>query len=165
MASTAYIGIGSNLGDSQTHCEAAINTLDNIPEIVVTQKSSLYKTEPLGTKAQDWFINAVVEIKTNMNPERLLNVLLKVEENMGRVRQEKWGSRIIDLDLLFYENLIFKKPELEIPHPEIPNRSFVLVPMFEICPNFLHPTLKLTITELLNSIPKKTAIQRLANLI
>ena len=161
MASTAYIGIGSNLGDSPSHCEAALSALDELPEIAIARKSSFYKTEPLGLKNQNWFINAVIEIETSLTPEYLLDALLKIEQTIGRVRRKKWGPRVIDLDLLFYENIILKKPGLEVPHPEIANRSCVLIPMAEIQPDFFHPVFNRTIAQLIETIPKKTDIRRL----
>lgn len=163
MVSTAYIGIGSNLGNPTVNCKDAITALDALPETAVTQRSSFYKSEPIGIKEQSWFINTVVEIETNFSPEELLVILLKIEYKMGRVRLKRWGPRIIDLDLLFYENLILKKPALEIPHPQITNRSFVLIPMAEIRSDYIHPILKLTIAELVDAIPQKTATNRLVS--
>ena len=114
MVSKAYIGIGSNIGNSKENCIRALTTLDDFPRITITRKSSFYKTEPIGLKKQDWFTNIVVEIETSLNPELLLETLFKIERTMGRIRQEKWGPRIIDLDLLFYENLLYKFARLSL---------------------------------------------------
>ena len=161
MTSIAYIGIGSNLGEPQVNCQTAIGGLMAVPETVVTQMSSLYETEPLGVKGQNWFINAVIEINTDLSPDELLAALFNIEKEMRRVRLERWGPRIIDLDLLFYENLILKKPGLEVPHPEIRNRSFVLIPLAEIRPDLIHPVFNQTIDHLVRSIPEKTTTRRL----
>ena len=122
----------------------------------------MYKTEPLEIKEQDWFINIVIEVVTELNAGELLMILLEIEQQMGRVREKKWGPRIIDLDLLFYGDKIIKTSNLKIPHPKIAQRRFALAPLEEINPGFFHPVLKKTIRKLLAELPKgEQAVHRL----
>ena len=161
MLSEAYIGIGSNLGESKAQCETAIRALNYLPKTSVVNRSSLYRTEPLGIKNQNWFINAVVEIETSLEPFALLKALLDIEMQMGRVRKEKWGSRVIDLDLLLYDDKIIHQPGLQIPHPEIHNRAFVLVPLCEIRQEAIHPLLNKTAVQMLEALPTYTSPYKL----
>ena len=160
MSHIAFIAIGSNLGTPKKNCIEAIDIISSNPDIKTISKSSLYQTAPVGNTEQDWFINSVIKISTQLNPDILLAVLLKIESKMGRIRKEKWGPRIIDLDLLFYDNLIIKQKDLTLPHPEIQKRNFVLQPLNEIEENFIHPSLNKSINTLLkeskdNSVVKK----------
>ena len=148
MKKTAFIGIGSNQGLARENCEKAVNELGLLEKVWVESNSSFYETAPIGIENQDWFINSVVKIKTTLLPLALLNELLGIEEKMGRVRTIKWGPRIIDLDLLFYEDLIITETNLKIPHPELHKRKFVLEPLKEIAPKLFHPILKKTVEEL-----------------
>lgn len=145
----AYIGIGSNLGNREENCEKAIYLLEQ-KGIKVTKRSSFYETEPWGVKEQPKFINMAVEIETYLKPEELLRTIKEIENEIGRRSSTRWGPRIIDLDILFYNDLILRTPELEIPHPLIHERDFVLKPLSEIAPDKIHPVLKKTIKELLN---------------
>jgi len=148
---TVYIGIGSNLGDREDNCERAIKLLiDN--EITVTKRSSMAETEPWGVKEQPDFINMAVEIKTGLTPEELLSLLKNIEVDVGRLPTSHWGPRIIDLDILFYDDVVMDTPELQIPHPGISEREFVLKPLAEIAPDKMHPVLKKSIKELLSEI-------------
>ncbi len=146
-----YIGIGSNLGNREENCKRAIELL---PEngIHVAVCSSMIKTEPWGVTDQPRFINMVIETETDLGPEELLNALKKIEDDTGRVPDIRWGPRAIDLDILFYDDLIMKKPDLEIPHPGIKERDFVLKSLAEIAPDLMHPVLKKNIKELLDAI-------------
>jgi len=160
MSHNAFIAIGSNLGIPKDNCIEAIDIIASNPDIKITSKSSFYQTAPVGNTEQDWFINSVIKISTKLNPDILLSALLKIESKMGRIRKEKWGPRIIDLDILFYDNLVIKKKDLTLPHPEIQKRNFVLQPLNEIGENFIHPTLQKRISTLLkeskdNSVVKK----------
>lgn len=148
MSKTAYIGIGSNEGLARQNCEQAVKEVDLLEEVSVELNSSLYETAPLGIENQDWFINSVVKIKTTLSPLALLDELLEIEKKMGRVRRIKWGSRIIDLDLLFYEDFIIAETNLTVPHPELHKRRFVLEPLREIARQLIHPILKKNIEEL-----------------
>jgi len=162
MPHTAYIGVGSNLGSPGENCLAAMARMDAHESIAIASRSALYETEPFGKTDQDRFVNAVVQIDTVLTPEELLETLLKIEQDMGRVRKEKWGPRIIDLDILFYEDRIIKEKALEIPHPGIPERSFVLIPMKEIAGNYVHPQLQKTISALCEPLANPEKVRRLS---
>ena len=149
MIHRAYIGVGSNLGSPAENCARAINMLRGHPDCVLAASSSFYKTEPVGMEDQSWFVNAVVAVDTALEPLRLLRILLAIEKDMGRKRGEKWGPRLIDLDMLFYDDHIIRHPQLEIPHPEITRRKFVLAPLAEIAGEFIHPKEKKSIRDLL----------------
>ena len=161
MPHTAYIAIGSNMESPAENCRRAMERLDAHPALSVSARSSLYRSEPFGKTDQDWFVNAVVRIDTSLSPEELLQTCLSIEREMGRTRSEKWGPRIIDLDILFYDDLIIKREGLEIPHPGIPERSFVLVPMSEIAPDCIHPQLNKPVKTLLQEIEKPKQVQRM----
>jgi 2-amino-4-hydroxy-6-hydroxymethyldihydropteridine diphosphokinase len=163
MFHTAYIGIGSNLESPAENCLKAIERLNAEPDLTVTTHSSLYQSEPFGITDQNWFVNSVVQLTTPLTPVELLKVCLSIEQTMGRNRAEKWGPRIIDLDILFYDDLILKQEGLEIPHSGIAERSFVLVPMNEITPDFVHPKLKKSIQTLLMEIPNPQQVNRLSS--
>jgi 2-amino-4-hydroxy-6-hydroxymethyldihydropteridine diphosphokinase len=146
---TAYIGLGSNLGDRQGYLDRAIQALQNHADIEVTQISSYYETEPLGGPAdQPDFLNAVIEVATDLSPEELLDALRDIERDLGRVRRERYGPRTIDLDLLLYGDRVLDHPDLTIPHPRMHERGFVLEPLAEIAPQALHPVLGKTASQL-----------------
>lgn len=161
MPHTAYIGIGSNLSSPRDRCLEAMDRIAAHAEIRVTARSSLYETEPLGVAEQDWFVNAVVEAQTPLPPESLLKALLEIEQAMGRTRGEKWGPRIIDLDLLFFENLTLKNDSLEVPHPELENRRFVLLPLSEIAGATVHPRSNKTVDRLLAELTDPSIVRPL----
>jgi len=164
MPHRAFIGIGSNLGDRKANFVEAVERIQKLPGTRIVKQSSLYESEPHGD-ATTWFVNAVIEIETEAAPEELLKRLKAIETTMGRkrVRGKRWGSRVIDLDILFYNNAIIDKRNLKIPHPEVPNRKFVLAPLSELAPQFIHPKLSATVTELLTGVKdtKKIHLLRL----
>lgn len=143
----AYIALGSNLGNKQKNIDKALSLIKKKCEIL--SQSSWYKTEPIGFKDQDWFINGVIKVRTNFTPLELFNFTQLVEKKMKRIKTIKNGPRIIDLDILFYDHIILKLQNLIIPHPRLHERLFVLQPLSEISPNFVHPVFKKTILELL----------------
>lgn len=143
-----YLGLGSNLGDREENLEKAINALNDFDEINVTNRSRVLETEPYGKTDQPEFMNMCVEIKTRMSPLSLLETVLGIEHSLGRVREEVWGPRIIDIDILLYEDLELELDDLSIPHKEMHKRSFVLEPLAEIAPHMKHPTLDKTVLEL-----------------
>ncbi len=149
---TVYIGIGSNLGDREENCGKAVALLIE-SGVKVIKRSSLYETEPWGFKEQPMFINMVLEIETQIEPEELLKVLKQIEIKLGRVEGKRWMPRIIDLDILVYNDLIIKTSNLEIPHPGMHERTFVLEPLSEIAPDKIHPVFKKTFNDLLRSCP------------
>jgi 2-amino-4-hydroxy-6-hydroxymethyldihydropteridine diphosphokinase len=151
--STVYIGIGSNLGSREDNCKAAIRHLiDN--GIKVLKLSSMIETEPWGVKDQPKFINMAAKVETGLGPEELLRLLKQIEATIGRRQTIHWGPRAIDLDILFYDDLVLKTPDLEIPHPGIADRYFVLSPLAEIAAEIIHPVIKKSIKELLNELSK-----------
>jgi len=151
---TAYIGIGSNLGNREENCERAIRLLIE-HGITVTKRSSMIETEPWGVREQPKFINMAVAIGTELDPEGLLRILKKIEEEIGRLPTSRWGPRIIDLDILLYDDLIMETPDLVIPHPGVGEREFVLKPLAEIAPEKIHPIYKKSIKSLLMELSGK----------
>jgi 2-amino-4-hydroxy-6-hydroxymethyldihydropteridine diphosphokinase len=159
MPTTAYIALGSNLGDRQDYLDRALQALQEHPGIVVTQVSGAHETEPVGgPPGQDRYLNAAAELQTDLSPAELLDVLLDVERQLERVRGERWGPRTIDLDLLLYGDLIHEDPRLTVPHPLMAQRAFVLAPLCEIAPDVMHPVRKRTVRELLDQLTPPTAI-------
>ncbi len=146
------IGLGSNLGDSISVCKHAIKTLSMHPQIRILRISSLYRTEPVGMVDQSWFVNGVVQGETSLSPTELLDYLLQVEKDFGRVREIKWGPRTLDLDILSFGNRQIALPRLTIPHPRVHERLFVLIPMVEIVPNWVHPGIDLPAQEILDRL-------------
>ncbi|MGA9111112.1 MAG: 2-amino-4-hydroxy-6-hydroxymethyldihydropteridine diphosphokinase [Smithella sp.] len=140
-----YIGIGSNLGDSLKNCKNAVKNISRIKGIELTTVSSFYRTQPIGIENQNYFTNAVVEIKTSLLAPNLLWELQNIENEMGRERGVKGGPRIIDLDLLFYGQGVIREQGLIVPHPEIQKRRFVLEPLCEIASYFIHPSFGVSI--------------------
>lgn len=135
MKHIAYIGIGSNLGDRIQNCESAIQKMNAHPSIKVTKKSSWLETDPVGYLNQGKFINGAIEIQTSLSPHSLLKTLQTIENEMGRVRTVKWGPRVIDLDILLYDDLMIDTPELKIPHLYIQDREFVKKPLLDLNPH------------------------------
>ncbi|MCH8055823.1 MAG: 2-amino-4-hydroxy-6-hydroxymethyldihydropteridine diphosphokinase [Deltaproteobacteria bacterium] len=163
MSYQVYIGIGSNLGKKKENFLEALARIAKIPNSKIIKESSLYESEPLGESKQ-WYVNGVIEIETELRPELLLKKFKNIERAMGRKKvRKRWGARIIDLDILLFETLILEKRSLKIPHPEIPNRKFVLIPLSEIAPQVIHPVLGKTISELLIKVKddKKVSLMRL----
>jgi 2-amino-4-hydroxy-6-hydroxymethyldihydropteridine diphosphokinase len=147
---TAFIGIGSNLGNREENLSIAVTRIGETAGNILSA-SSVYETEPWGFQSDNKFLNMVLTIDSHLVPQALLKTLLKIEESMGRLRKSAdYSSRIIDLDILFYDSLIIKEDSLIIPHPHIQDRKFVLVPMAEIAPDFIHPVLKKSVTSLLD---------------
>ena len=137
----AYISIGSNMGNKKENLEKAISELSQVKDTFVTKKSEIIETEPFGYKEQDDFLNACVGIKTLLPARELLKELLAIEKRMGRERKIKWGPWIIDLDIIFYGKEVIEEEDLIVPHPYMEYREFVLKPLEEIIPNFVHPLL------------------------
>jgi 2-amino-4-hydroxy-6-hydroxymethyldihydropteridine diphosphokinase len=132
----AYIGLGSNLGDRLENVREAVRLLDAIDEVEVKRTSSVYETKPVGPRQPD-FLNAVVEIDTTLHARTLLGHMKRIELDLGRKPGEHWGPREIDLDLLLYGDETIDEPALRVPHPELENRVFVLVPLGEIAPDLV----------------------------
>lgn len=146
-----YLGLGSNIGDKLYFINSAREKISKLKKTKVLRSSSIYKTEPWGIKTQEEFFNSVLEIESGLNPEELLAELKKIEIVLGRKNREKWFKREIDIDILFYDNVILKSDNINIPHPEIQNRKFVLVPLCELNPGFIHPVINDSMENLLKN--------------
>ena len=156
---TAYLSLGSNIGDRAHNITHALEQLASHSERLVKQ-SSLYETEPVELREQDWFLNCVVEVETNLRPQELMQVLLRIERSMGRERTVPKGPRIIDVDILLFGSERVHESHLEIPHPRMTDRRFVLVPFSEIAPDAVHPIMKKTIQQLLEDTPDHSEVRR-----
>lgn len=161
----AFIGLGSNSGDKLANLKKAIEGLGKIQGTKVVTVSSLYKTEPVGGVEQDWFVNAVAEVETGLTPRELLNKLLYIEKDLGRVRDIKWGPRVIDLDIILYDDLVMDEEGLSIPHPYLHKRGFVLVPLAEIAPKVIHPRLRKSVSELMHAIHDNKHIEKIGGML
>jgi len=160
---TAFVGLGSNLGDRPTHMRQAVGRLTAGPHVELDRASSLYETAPVGGPAdQGWFLNAVVAIRTRLSPGTLLQACQQVETELGRVRGERFGPRTIDVDVLFYADRIIETAELIVPHPRLHERRFVLVPLAEIAPDLLHPALGRSMSALLAALSPTDAVRCVA---
>jgi len=146
-----FLGLGSNVGDRYNFIINAIKEIEKIQSVKLISSSSVYETEPWGNKEQNRFLNSVVEVDANLEPLKLFRELKRVEKKLGRVKNIKWAEREIDIDILFYDDDIIQNDTLEIPHHEIENRRFVLVPLEEIASKLIHPVLNKTISELLET--------------
>jgi 2-amino-4-hydroxy-6-hydroxymethyldihydropteridine diphosphokinase len=147
-----FIGIGANVGRPAAQCVEATERMQATNGIHVVQRSSLYRTEPVGYQQQDWFVNAVVEIRTILEPGDLLQALLLIEGAMGRKRDARWGPRIIDLDILLYGQQVIKRPDMVIPHPALHERRFMLLPLHEIASYVIHPAFGVSVHGLLDRL-------------
>ena len=156
---TVYLSLGSNIGDRAGNIARAVEAL-GAHGARVTRGSSLYETEPLELRQQPWFLNCVVEAETDLMPRQLMNALLEIEREMGRTRRVPKGPRVIDIDILFFGESVVRTAELEIPHPRMAERRFVLVPFAEISPEARHPVLKKTVAELLVETPDRSEVRR-----
>jgi len=153
-----YIGLGSNKGDRLKNIEVA---LDHLKEKIVVEKiSSFYLTEPVGMKGR-WFVNCVLEGKTEQSPEKLLDTLLQIEKRMGRIREKKKNPRVIDLDLLLYEDAVVDKVDLIVPHPHLHKRRFALIPLVEINSHLVHPVLGKSLKEILKGLKNSHQVDKI----
>jgi len=152
---TAYIGIGSNLGNPEKNCLEAVDRLGRIPECKVARVSGLYRTEPVGVNGQEYYVNCVVEVLTGLSAKRLMERLFAIEEDMGRIREgRRWQARIIDLDILLFGRELIHEDNLTVPHPLMHRRRFVMVPMVDLAPDLIHPSLGKSMSGLLQEIPE-----------
>ena len=154
-----YLSLGSNIGDRAQNLALAMDAFALLGVRVVKQ-SSVYETEPVELREQDWFLNCVVEVETNLRPQELMQVLLNIERSMGRERTVPKGPRIIDVDILMFGSESVHESHLEIPHPRMADRRFVLVPLTEIAPETVHPVMRKTIQQLLEDTPDHSEVRR-----
>ncbi len=155
-----FLLLGSNLGNRVGYLQQAAGLIgEAVAEVV--QASSVYETESWGKTDEPDYLNQVIFLKTDLAPRTLLETLLGIETKMGRKREIKWGSRIIDIDILFYGNQLINEPGLVVPHPELQNRMFTLAPLNEIAPDFVHPVLQKQISELKSELKSDLHVKKL----
>ncbi len=159
QAKIIYLSLGSNVGDRAAQLVRAMEALA-AAGVRVARRSSLYTTEPVDVPAQSWFLNCVLEAETDLMPRQLLRVLLDVERSLGGKKLVRRGPRAIDIDLLLYGTSVVHAPELEVPHPRMAERRFVLVPLAELAPMLRHPTLRKTVAELLAETRDRSSVRR-----
>ncbi len=161
MGHIVYIGIGSNLGDKIDQCEKAISEILKVDRHTLLARSSLFKTEPIGYTTQDWFVNGVIKIETDLDPDNLLRTLKAIEFRLGRTETFRWGPRTIDLDILLFDEKVIRTDEFEVPHPSMHERRFVLIPLAEIDRNLIHPVLRKSIGQLLEDLKEDQGVEKI----
>lgn len=157
----AFIGIGSNIGDKAKNIKSAIKLINGLPITQVEKVSSLYETLPFGDIEQNNFINSVIRISTKFNPHELLAELKNIEQKLGRIKREKWGPREIDLDILFFNDLIISDEIITLPHKGIIYRDFVMTPLLEIEPEKIHPVFGKKIIDLVTELKTKNIVNKI----
>ena len=148
--SVVYLSLGSNMGDKEDNMRNALKLIKDMDEI--RKVSPLYQTEPMGFKDQSFFLNCVIEVQTNSNPEQMLLFLKSIEQKLGRTASVKNGPRIIDIDILFFDDFCIENDDVIIPHPRLHERLFVLIPLMDVNPDVIHPLLKKTVRELYDAV-------------
>jgi 2-amino-4-hydroxy-6-hydroxymethyldihydropteridine diphosphokinase len=161
MKHITYIALGSNVGDKLLQCRKAITEILKIDRHRLLARSSFYKTLPIGYADQDWFVNGVIKLETELEAHELLRSFKDLELRLGRRETFRWGPRTIDLDLLFFDDEQIQSEDLVIPHPLLHERQFVLVPLAEIDPHLVHPALRQTTGELLTQLKEEQGVEKL----
>lgn len=159
MMNIAYLSLGSNIGDREAFLKEALVQLHQASKVKIHKLSSIYETDPVGFTEQDAFLNMVVQIETELLPQELLDLCLDIEREMGRVRTIRWGPRVIDIDILLYNKDHIETSTLQIPHPRMHERAFVLVPLAEINPNLILPNFNVPVVDVLDEIPDREGVR------
>lgn len=157
-----FLSLGSNQGDRILNLQSAVQEIAFKCGHLLNE-SSIYETAAWGNTNQSAFLNQVIEIQTILSPQTLLRLVLEIEASLGRVRLERWGPRLIDIDILFYGMESFNQANLIVPHPELQNRKFVLIPLMEIAPNLIHPKFGVSVKQLLSQIKDDLSVQKLSS--
>jgi 2-amino-4-hydroxy-6-hydroxymethyldihydropteridine diphosphokinase len=155
-----YLGLGSNKGERLNYLQSALIETAKLNGTSVRRVSSVYETEPVGKKDQAEFLNAVAEIETPLSPHDLLRELKRIEKDLGRKERIRWGPREIDIDILYYDDMVLRDDSIQIPHGEISNRRFVLIPLNEVAEGLIDPARKLSIVDLLKFCPDTSTVRR-----
>jgi 2-amino-4-hydroxy-6-hydroxymethyldihydropteridine diphosphokinase len=155
----SYIGYGSNLGDRENNIHCALSLLSRTPSLDILRTSSLYETEPVGRVGGGWFLNGAVKVRTTLRPFELLTLLKSIEEKLGRDSENRGGPRTVDLDILLYGDRVVKEPRLIIPHSQLAQRSFVLIPLIEIDSSLVHPVQERPLRHLLAEIEHPSVVR------
>lgn len=164
MRETVFIGFGSNVGNRVDFCDRAVTLLSLLPHSQLSGVSLLYETEPVddGSNPGDgWFLNGVVQLETDITPKSLLTVLREIERSLGRDQDHRSGPRTIDLDILFYGQRVINEPDLVIPHPRLHQRRFVLMPLSELDPLWVHPVLQRSVNQMLADVEDRSEVRLL----
>ncbi|MBF0401614.1 MAG: 2-amino-4-hydroxy-6-hydroxymethyldihydropteridine diphosphokinase [Magnetococcales bacterium] len=166
MAGFAWVGVGSNQGNSLRICRRAVALLRGHPRVRQLLQSPFYRTEPVGPVRQPWYVNGVVGIKSTMGPQALLRLLQRTEAGFGRCRrrEKRWGPRRLDLDLLFHGNRVVHTPALHLPHPRLHQRRFVLRPLADLAPDLIHPIVGKTVDNMLRDVDDGSRVEPLSRL-
>nr|WP_295970476.1 2-amino-4-hydroxy-6-hydroxymethyldihydropteridine diphosphokinase [uncultured Bacillus sp.] len=159
MEQTAFLSLGSNIGHRSGYLESAINNLEQRYPVTVVNVSSIYETDPVGYEDQDLFLNMVIQVKTDLSPFELLDACMEIEKLLGRKREIRWGPRTIDLDILLYSDENIVSERLIVPHPRLHERSFVVIPLLEICPNITLTTSHKPLCELANELSDRGGVR------
>lgn len=160
MTNLAYLSLGSNMGDRERFLQAAVRALHHVDGIKVKRVSSIYETDPVGYVDQAQFLNIVLEITTDLEPLSLLDHCLQVEAELGRVREFRWGPRVIDVDVLLYNDEVIESERLQVPHPRMEERSFVLIPLLEINADIVDPSSYQPFAAKLESLTDKNSVRK-----
>ena len=164
MRETVFIGFGSNIGDRVDYCDRAVTLLSLLPQSQLTGVSLLYETEPVydgASPGESWFLNGVVQLETGIAPKSLLSLLREIERSLGRDEDDRSGPRTIDLDILFYGERVIDEPDLTIPHPRLHQRRFVLMPLSELDPLWVHPIRQRTVRQMLAELAEQPEVRLL----
>lgn len=160
--SIVFLSLGSNLGDKMRNCEQALEEIVAGGTCSLVQKSSWYTTQPWGKEDQDWFVNGAAQVQTALSPEELLNLCKDIEQRLGRKDSGRWGPRVIDIDILLYDDLVMNTADLVIPHALLHERNFVLVPLQEIAPQRIHPVLNKSVRDLCAAVQDRKEVQKIS---